>query len=72
MKNVQSMTFSADGTSHRSVNYNSQHVHLLAEDYKLSESDEQKHATRFLGICSSWDGTSKESAADHVLYCGYL
>ena len=64
MKNVQSMTFSADGTSHRSVNYNSQHVHLLAEDYKLSESDEQKHATLFLGIHSFQDGTSKESIAD--------
>jgi hypothetical protein len=33
MKNAESMTFSADGTSHLSINYNSRHVHLVAEDY---------------------------------------
>lgn len=37
MKNAESMTFSADGTGHRSINYNSRHVHLLAENYALPE-----------------------------------
>jgi hypothetical protein len=63
MKKAQSMTFSADGTGHRSINYNSRHVHLLAEDYR-SNSHEQKYVTRFLGIRSSRDGSSKEAIAD--------
>ena len=37
MKNAESMTFSADGTSHRSINYNSCRVHLIAEDYNSPE-----------------------------------
>lgn len=64
MKKAQSMTFSADGTGHRSINYNSRHVHLLAEDYGSSNSHEQKYVTRFLGIRSSRDGSSKEALAD--------
>ena len=63
MENAESMTFSADGTSHRSINYNSQHVNLIAEDYS-GENAEQQHVTRFLGIQSSLDGTSKESIND--------
>jgi len=34
---AESMTFSADGTGHRSINYNSRHVHMLVEDYGSSE-----------------------------------
>lgn len=58
------MTFSADGTGHRSINYNSRHVHLLAEDYGSSNSHEKKYVTRFSGIRSSRDGSSKEAIAD--------
>ena len=65
MKMTNSMTFSADGTSHRSVNYNSRHVHLLVEDYSSPESSlPTERVTRFLGIRSSKDGTSQEAVAD--------
>jgi len=42
MKNAESMTFSADGTSHRSINYNSCHVHLVAEDYTSPEGSSKQ------------------------------
>lgn len=64
MKNAESMTFSADGTSHRSINYNSRHVHLLAENYALPGGNTKQRATRFLGIQSSRDGSSEESVMD--------
>ena len=64
MKNAESMTFSADGTSHRSINYNSRHVHLLAENYALPGGNTKQQATRFLGIQSSQDGSSEESVMD--------
>jgi hypothetical protein len=35
MANTKSMTFSADGTGHHGINFNSRHVHLIAEDYTL-------------------------------------
>jgi hypothetical protein len=63
MKMADSMTFSADGTGHRSINYNSRHAHMLVEDYGSSGS-EKTHATRFLGIKPSCDGSSKEAIAD--------
>ncbi|KAF8801159.1 hypothetical protein BYT27DRAFT_7216270 [Phlegmacium glaucopus] len=65
MQNADGMTFSADGTGHRSINYNSRHVNLIAEDYSgTGEKAEQQHVTRFLGIQSSLDGSSKESIKD--------
>ncbi|KAF8803896.1 hypothetical protein BYT27DRAFT_7225810 [Phlegmacium glaucopus] len=63
MANTESVTFSADGTSHRGINYNSRHVNLKAEDYG-SESGEACRTTRFLGVQSSADGTSEESIKD--------
>ena len=42
MENTRSMTFSADGTSHRSINYNSRHVHLVAEDYTSPENSSKE------------------------------
>ncbi|KAF8801161.1 hypothetical protein BYT27DRAFT_7262198 [Phlegmacium glaucopus] len=63
MKNAESMTFSADGTGHRSINYNSRHVNYKAEAY-MSGSSKQHQVTRFLGIQSSKDGTSEESVKD--------
>ena len=63
MKMAETMTFSADGTGHRSINYNSRHVHMLVEDYGSSDSG-KKRATRFLGIKPSRDGSSKEAIAD--------
>ncbi len=38
MKMAETMTFSADGTGHRSINYNSRHAHMLVEDYESSGS----------------------------------
>ncbi|KAF8810467.1 hypothetical protein BYT27DRAFT_7221984 [Phlegmacium glaucopus] len=65
MQNAEGMTFSADGTGHRSINYNSRHVNLIAEDYSgTGEKAEQQHVTCFLGIQSSLDGSSKESIKD--------
>ncbi|KAF8813366.1 hypothetical protein BYT27DRAFT_7250897, partial [Phlegmacium glaucopus] len=61
MKNTKSMTFSADGTSHRSINYTSQHVNLLVEDYTSSDSDTLKRVTCFFGIQSTCDGSSEEA-----------
>jgi hypothetical protein len=64
MKNAESMTFSADGTSHRSINYNSRHVHLLAEDYTSPEGGSKQRVTRTFGIQSSKDGSSEQAIAD--------
>src|SRR6202165_4597586 len=63
MKMAESMTFSADGTGHQSINYNSRHAHMLVEDYGSSGSGKTR-ATRFLGIKPSCDGSSKEAIAD--------
>src|SRR6266540_4355907 len=38
MKTAETMTFSADGTGHRSINYNSRHAHMLVEDYGSLDS----------------------------------
>jgi hypothetical protein len=57
------MTFSADGTSHRNINYNSRHVNLKAENYN-GTGDGVKQATRFLGVMPSLDGTSEQSLKD--------
>ena len=64
MKNTKSMTFSADGTGHRSINYNSRHVHYEVEDYTSSANTAKQRATRFLGIQSSRDGSSEEAMID--------
>jgi len=63
MKMAESMTFSADGTGHRSINYNSQHAHMLVEEYDSLDNN-KKRATRFLGIKPSRDGSSKEAISD--------
>jgi len=63
MQNTESMTFSADGTGHRSINYNSRHVNYKAEVYG-SGSLKKQQVTHFLGIQSSCDGTSEESVRD--------
>jgi hypothetical protein len=63
MKMAETMTFSADGTGHQSINYNSWHAHMLVEDYGSSGSG-KTHTTRFLGIKPSRDGSSKEAIAD--------
>ena len=64
MKNAESMTFSADGTSHRGVNYNTCHVHLIAEDYTSPEGSSKQQVTQTLGIQSSWDESNEEAVAD--------
>ena len=56
------MTFSADGTAHRSINYTSRHVNLQAESYSADGQDGKKtHATRLIGVHSALDGSSEES-----------
>ena len=65
MQNAKSMTFSTDDTSHRSINYNSRHIHLLAEDYtSSSNTDAKKQATHFLGIQSTCTGSSEEAVKE--------
>ena len=54
------MTFSADGTSHHNINYNSHHVNLKVDDYN-DPHNAKKQATHFFGIMASLDGTSKLS-----------
>src|SRR6266511_4319477 len=63
MKMAESMTVSADGTGHRSINYNSRHTHMLVEHYGSLDSGKTR-ATQFLGIKPSQDGSSKEAIAD--------
>ena len=59
------MTFSADGTCHRNVNYNSRHVNLKAESYQSNNSGGEKyHVTRFFGIQSALDATSEQAIKD--------
>jgi hypothetical protein len=58
------MTFSADGTAHCGINYNSRHVNLSAENY-TSNSGKTEKVTRFLGIQPSLDGSSAESLKDY-------
>ena len=48
MKNAESMTFSADGTGHHNINYNSRHVHLVVENYASSESNSKQQVTKHL------------------------
>ena len=56
------MTFSADGTMHRSINYNSRHANLKVDAYSADDQPGTTvHATRFLGISSTLDGTSEQS-----------
>jgi hypothetical protein len=57
------MTFSADGTAHCNINYNSRHVNLTAEDY-ASDSSKKEKVTRFLGIQPFLDRSSAESLKD--------
>ena len=57
------MTFSADGTGHCNINYNSHHVNLRAEDYD-GTGDTPKQVMRFLGVMPSLDGTSEQSIKD--------
>lgn len=67
IKNATSLTLSADGTSHRSINYNSRHIHLDVEDYNSENNatcTKRQHVTHTLGIQSSQDGSSEEAMAD--------
>ena len=54
MANTKSMTFSADGTGHHGINFNSRHVHLIAEDYTSPSPD--RKSTR---LNSSHESTSR-------------
>ena len=59
------MNFSADKTSHHSINYNSHHVNLKAELYDLrNESNEKHQVTHLFGIQSSPYASSKEAIKD--------
>jgi len=56
------MTFSADGTMHRGINYNSRHANLEVDAYLADcQPCTTVHATRFLGVSSTLDGTSEQS-----------
>ena len=57
------MTFSADDTSHRSINYNSRHVNLKADTYE-ADGVKKERVTRFFGIRSTLDGSSEESVKE--------
>lgn len=57
------MTFSADGTSHKNINFNSRHTNLKAEDY-IAGNGSRKQVTRSFGIMASVDGSSEESMKD--------
>ncbi|KAF8808752.1 hypothetical protein BYT27DRAFT_7222765 [Phlegmacium glaucopus] len=48
MKGAESMTFSADGTGYRSINYKSRHVHLVQQ------------VTQTFGAIADWENTLKK------------
>ena len=55
------MTFSSDGTSHRSINYDARHVNYKAESYSEDNVAATEQCTRLIGVHSSQDGTSEEA-----------
>src|SRR5438046_10442194 len=55
------MTFGADGTTHRSINYNARHVHYKTESYSVESANSAQRSTRLLGVHSTLDGSSEES-----------
>ncbi|TFK16613.1 hypothetical protein FA15DRAFT_606812 [Coprinopsis marcescibilis] len=61
---ILGFTVSADGTSHRAVNYNSRHVNVKVQSTSEAGEEVEMQATRFLGIVPSIDGSSKESIRD--------
>ena len=65
MQNAESMTFSADGTCHRNVNYNACHINLKAESYESNNGADGKcHVTCFFCIYSALDATSEQAMKD--------
>src|SRR5579859_293401 len=55
------MTFGADGTMHRNINYNVRHANLKVESYSTDEGAATNHKTRLLGVHSALDGSSEQS-----------
>jgi len=54
---IVDMTIGADGTTHRSIPYNAQHVH-----YKVTSPENiPQQKTRLLGVNAALDGSSEES-----------
>ena len=58
--NLTGLTFSADGTSHKNLNYNSRHANYLVTD----KNGNKVHVTRFLGLQTSLDGSSEQAVND--------
>ncbi|KAF8240430.1 hypothetical protein L208DRAFT_1233085 [Tricholoma matsutake] len=63
MAEAETLTGSGDGTSHRNVQYYSQHINLKGSNYESSDGEKQ-HVTWFLGITPSFDSSSEESIKD--------
>jgi len=61
MQQTGTMTFSADGTGHCSVNYISRHIHLMAKDYYKSPDGGARCRVTFLEIKSTKDSSSEEA-----------
>ena len=61
MGDTLGMTFSADGTMHRSINYNTRHVNYKVESQPADGNITTEHKTCFLGICAPLDGSSEQS-----------
>jgi hypothetical protein len=55
------MTFGADGTTHRSINYNARHAHYKTEAYSADDNNTPEQKTRLLGVHSALDGSSEQS-----------
>lgn len=63
MLDGESMIFSADGTSHKNINFNSRHMNLKTEDYATGDGS-RNQVTRSFGIMASVDGSSEELMKD--------
>src|SRR6266487_1618182 len=57
------MTFGADGTTHRNINYDARHVHYKVKS-STDEDGTSQQKTRLLGVQSTFDGSSEQSVKD--------
>jgi len=59
MSDTGGFTMSSDGTTHRHVNFESQHIHLKVPDYNSDGPSEERHKSHLIGVDSATDHSSQ-------------
>ena len=59
---MSDITFGADGTTHRSINYDAQHAHYKVESHSADGTSILQQKTHLLGVHSALDGSSEQAA----------